>query len=321
MSLFHCSLASPTSFSVAYHTPNPPLIPFHPAQSQIVEIPFTPAIEGLERIEIAMHTSPHYPAYKLPDDINSWFSSCFGFPVILAYMGDGLGIPITPSNPSAGSWLSSLEGKLASPSSSINFSDTGALLVTTESSLNAVSALLTSQPAVLEKFRPNIVLDGESAWDEDFWSELTISPSFSSQALKVFLTSNCARCTSINVDLSKGRMGEDESGSLLKKMMKGRRVDKGQKWEPIFGRYGFPAQGGEIRVGDNVEVSGRMGERSVWSGFPLSYEALLSTCAINGRNPLPLRGRCNRSTDRLYITDGVMPRLTEFPTATQVASS
>jgi uncharacterized protein YcbX len=106
------------------------------------------------------------------------------------------------------------------------------------------------------------VVDGEGeAWDEDFWGELTVLP----LGVRIVLTSNCARCTSINVDLDKGRMGEGESGKLLKKLMRDRRIDKGKKWEPIFGRYGFPTHGGEIRVGDQVLVSGRNEEHTVWS--------------------------------------------------------
>ena len=105
----------------------------------------------------------------------------------------------------------------------------------------------------LEKFRPNIVVDGEGPWDEDFWAELSL-PRFGG---KIVLTSNCARCTSINVDLETGRMGEGESGQLLKKLMKDRRIDPGNKWTPIFGRYGFPSKGGEIIVGDEVAVTKR----------------------------------------------------------------
>jgi len=61
-------------------------------------------------------------------------------------------------------------------------------------------------------------------------------------------------------------MGEGESGSLLKKMMKDRRVDPGHKWTPIFGRYGFPTHGGEIGVGDEVVVSRRNEKHTVWNG-------------------------------------------------------
>ena len=107
------------------------------------------------------------------------------------------------------------------------------------------------------------------------------------------LTSNCARCTSINVDLEKGRMGVGESGKLLKKMMRERRVDRGSRWTPIFGRYGFPTKGGEIKVHDEVVVSRRNEEHTVWSKLGL-------VCG---------RLRCVM-TDYLEL-DGIIPRLAE----------
>jgi len=61
-------------------------------------------------------------------------------------------------------------------------------------------------------------------------------------------------------------MADGESGSLLKKMMRDRRIDVGNKWSPIFGRYGFPTHGGEIKVGDEVVVSRRNKEHTVWNG-------------------------------------------------------
>jgi len=47
--------------------------------------------------------------------------------------------------------------------------------------------------------------------------------------------------------------------------MRDRRVDVGNKWSPIFGRYGFPTQAGEVRVGDEVTISKRNGAHTVWS--------------------------------------------------------
>lgn len=161
-------------------------------------------------------------------------------------------------------WISAIKPILPKADSTINFSDGAALLLTSESSLEDLHPRLGGEKAVLEKFRPNIVVDGEGiAWDEDFWGEVKIGK----VGLTVVLTANCARCTSINVDLDRGKMGEGESGSLLKKMMRDRRIDPGHKWTPIFGRYGFPTHGGEIRVGDEVVVTRRNKEHTVWSEF------------------------------------------------------
>lgn len=267
MSLVHCALSSPTSFVVDYHTPSPPISPQTPSQETSLEIPLEPDVTTLEKISIELHTAAAYPAYRMPDTFNRWFSECFGYRCILAYLGDSLGVRKRDEREQA--WLPALESLIPRQLDAVNFSDGAPLLVVSASSLEDLHPRLPpGEHVVLEKLRPNIVIDGEGKpWDEDFWAELTL-PRLGG---KLVLTSNCARCTSINVDLEKGRMGEGESGKLLRKMMRDRRVDKGNKWSPIFGRYGFPTHGGTIRVGDEVVVSRRNEERTVFSKFALCF--------------------------------------------------
>lgn len=63
---------------------------------------------------------------------------------------------------------------------------------------------------------------------------------------------------------------------MLKLLTKDRRVDKGVKYSPVFGRYGFLMGGDEeeteqkvIRVGDRVRVIKRIAERDryEWPGL------------------------------------------------------
>lgn len=260
MALFHCKMVSQTSFAVEYHSPGQ-VDPPNNSQETTIEIPLEPAQTSLEMINITMHTAPTYPAFRMPVETNDWFSHWFGYEVILAYMGDGLGIK--RQDEKAQAWLPAIKSYIPSQLASVNFSDGAAVLVASEASLNDLHLRLEGEKAVMEKFRPNIIVDGTKAWDEDYWAELLITR----LGVKIILTSNCARCVSINVDLDKGRMGEGPSGSLLKKMMRDRRVDPGNKWEPIFGRYGFPTNGGEIKVGDEVVVGIRNEQRTVWSEF------------------------------------------------------
>lgn len=139
-------------------------------------------------------------------------------------------------------------------------------------------------------------------YEEDYWAELLVGGSGSGRSddgPRLALTANCARCVSINIDYETGRPAEGERGSVLKKLMKDRRVDTGNKWSPIFGRYAFllptasaarqqPQQqddegeeGGDedvvagaeadataaadIAVGDEVRVTRRSSDRDVWS--------------------------------------------------------
>lgn len=196
----------------------------------------------------------------------------------------------------------------------ITFTDVAPLLITSESSLSNLSARLapestsTSNESTAEsthpqvqvpmyKMRPNLVLDGqgEEAWAEDYWGELVItstsnpaptnSNSSKKTKTKLHLTGNCARCASLNVDYDTGKPAKGEMGTVLKKLMKDRRVDPGMKWSPVFGRYAFVGEtlgagvgeegyGEEqeqeeeerevwISVGDEVQVTKRNEERTV----------------------------------------------------------
>ncbi|KAH8802640.1 hypothetical protein F5884DRAFT_802534 [Xylogone sp. PMI_703] len=328
MALFHCSLSpalAPQSFTVRYQIPDPPLITPPPTEhGTTITIPFEPdfsSIENLEDIEITieMYSSPTWKAYKMPTEVNNWFSACFGFPVILAYLGDGTGIPpslspqISSKKPGQSTSIESawtrLPNHVKQSTTSLNVSDGGALLIVNKASLTEIhkdlpAGILPPRPnnesdnrknqddeenALLERFRPNIVLSGdeEPAWAEDFWAELSIIPSSASPSspdnttrlkpspqlqppqpvpIPIIISANCARCIAINVDLPHGKMPAPSSTTLLKRLMRDRRVDTGNKWSPVFGRYGFPATGGKVSVGDEIIVNGRNEKRDVWEG-------------------------------------------------------
>lgn len=145
--------------------------------------------------------------------------------------------------------------------------------------------------------------DEVTSWDEDYWGELLVSPSScdgggggddetskqdkddigsGNRTCRLALTANCGRCLSVNIDYETGRMAEGEAGMVLKKLMRDRRVDAGHKWSPIFGRYAhlLPGSKGDgvmtaaghqgasartaIAVGDEVKVTKRNAERTVW---------------------------------------------------------
>lgn len=265
-----------------------------------IEIPLEPDTSGLEEIDVVMHKSPTQ-AYKMDDKYNTWLSSCLGYDVILAYIGEhkrqvrmsSLGYNAlesnTPSSNNSG-WLSSitsaasqaasiLAGNNAPKPSEIGFADVAPYLITSSKSMESVlSRLPTSEQSSysIQKFRPNIVVRGAAAvWEEDFWGQLTIHNKSSGNPVEIECEHNCARCRSINIDYETGEQGTGEAGSMLKKLSKDRRVDAGAKWTPVFGRYSFlkaEFEGAEIGVGDEVVVSKVNEERT---GFgELDFELL-----------------------------------------------
>ena len=258
---------------VTYRPPN--------VESKQIEVPLAPYTDDLEMMEVNLHNSPT-KAFKMANQYNEWFSSCFGYAVILAYLGPhhravlGNLSPNISKQPSTGSssWMSSITSRLPalttgdseeSVEDGITFADVSAYLVVTEESLQDISSRLPEGEQMnMTKFRPNIVISGAPRpWDEDYWGGISISSPKAEQGLEninLDLTQNCARCVSINVDYETGEAGKGESGAVLKKMMKDRRIDHGAKWSPIFGRYGFllPAKSAgrrEVAIGDKVEVT------------------------------------------------------------------
>ncbi|MCJ1405988.1 hypothetical protein MMC19_000053 [Ptychographa xylographoides] len=267
------------SIEVIYHYPNS-------KDCKSLEVPLIPDTAGLELIEVIMHSSPT-KAFIMGSRFNEWFSDCFGYDVILVYLGPHLRAVLGNLSPSSsesqasegGSWLSSLSKQIPFMGNAktklddgITFADCAPYLVVTEESLQEVSSRLPEGEQMdVTKFRPNIVIaQSGSAYDEDFWAGVAIqSPDNddgrSNDDINLELTQNCLRCVSINLDYQSGKVGAGESGKVLKKLMVDRRLDKGKKYSPIFGRYGF-LQGdirkAVIKVGDTVEVSKRNAERT-----------------------------------------------------------
>ena len=264
------------TFTITYTPPD--------GETKSLEIPLEPELGSLERVDVSLHQSPA-KAYKMEERVNAWFSSCFGYDVMLVYLGPyrrpvlGNLLPNVAQNQSKGitSWLASatpslpniMGGRKKEEEDGITFADLAAYLVVTEESLQNVSSRFSDGTEMdVTKFRPNIVLSGaREAFEEDYWGGITIHSS--SGSTEIVLTQNCARCVSINIDYSTGKAATGEAGNALKKLMKDRRVDEGNKWSPIFGRYGFlkptkEGDGRKIAVGCEVDVSKVNGERTTF---------------------------------------------------------
>ncbi|EGE03641.1 MOSC domain-containing protein [Trichophyton equinum CBS 127.97] len=247
-----------------------------------LRIPLEPETSHLRQFEVMMHRSPT-TAYDMGVEYNSWFSAWLGFKIVFAYIGEHrrLALGNFASSGMNGGWMSTISSMIPVPipglagpkdaSKVLTFADMAPYLVVSQTSVDDVSSRLPpGEPMDVTKFRPNIVLAGAlTAFEEDYWAELIIGDS-----VKVQLRNNCVRCVSVNVDFDTGAPHKGEAGTVLKKLMKDRRVDKGAKYSPVFGRYGFLhlEEGGSeavIRVGDAVKVSKVNAERTTleWPGM------------------------------------------------------
>lgn len=300
----HRELKTPEEFTVTYAGPSNSLPP------TTITVPFVPDTNNLEMVDVVMHRSPTQ-AYDMGTEYNSWFSAQFGFDVILAYIGN-------MRRPVLGSlWPSAAESAVATvtrsvsrylssyiPSSiaakgeewrpsGITFADIAMFLVVTEESLAEASSRLPEGTEMdIRKFRPNIVLSGaEGAWYEDLWGQINIENSDGVE-VELALTANCARCISINIDYSTGKEALGEEGKMLKKLMPDRRVDKGNKYNPIFGKYGYLGKGAgsRITIGDDVSVVKRLEEPTTF-GMCSQVYSILCVAADYGRLENEIMGR------------------------------
>lgn len=123
----------------------------------------------------------------------------------------------------------------------------------------------------IERFRPNIIIRGHKAWEEDSWRLVRINgsltcalPFFNTSALDLDAVARCARCQVPNVDPDTGEKHAKEPWDTL---VEYRRVDEGMKWKPCFGMLCCPRNEGNVEVGMRFEVLGTTGEHKYIKGF------------------------------------------------------
>ena len=91
------------------------------------------------------------------------------------------------------------------------FADAFALLVCSTASVAGLNARLAARGAAavaIERFRPNIVLDGIEAFDEDYIDQITIN------GARLQVVKPCVRCTVPNVDPATAEPGFEPGATL-----------------------------------------------------------------------------------------------------------
>ncbi|KAF7513110.1 hypothetical protein GJ744_010506 [Endocarpon pusillum] len=116
-------------------------------EQRFLEVPLEPENRGLDKMEIPLHSSPTN-VYNMGQKYNHWFSECFGYDVILAYIGENRRELLGNLAPAAAwkqqqrkeqnSWTSSLISRLPNIGNvpgveqGLTFSDVAPYLVITE---------------------------------------------------------------------------------------------------------------------------------------------------------------------------------------------
>ena len=149
-----------------------------------------------------------------------------------------------------------LESDFVGPGKEVSFADTFPLLVTTEISLKALNARIEEEGGVavpIERFRPNIVVDGDVPWHEDSWGVIRVG-NIVFDAIKP-----CERCVMTTQDQKTGERTKDNQP--IRALTKIRRSGDPRVRGVLFGWNLVPRSEGALSVGDSVEIIERRAER------------------------------------------------------------
>lgn len=133
----------------------------------------------------------------------------------------------------------------------VSFADGYPILITNSASLRALNKHIEANggsPVIMKQFRPNIVIDGDEAWNEDRWKSVKIGD-------VVFdLVKPCSRCVVTTLDPVTGA----KQGKEPLRTLRARRLSKDPELDGVlFGWNAVPQVLGRIGVGDEVEVESR----------------------------------------------------------------
>ncbi|CAH3140548.1 unnamed protein product [Pocillopora meandrina] len=143
-------------------------------------------------------------------------------------------------------------GDVALPGDKASFGNFSPFMITTEQSLVALNGVLPS-PVTMERFRPNVVVDGLKAYDEDNWTKKIIKIG----DVEFRFLKNCGRCSLTTVNPATGEKEGNEPLATLQRIRLPEDRDPRQGRAPLFGVQ-FALDGdriGVVRIGDIVMVS------------------------------------------------------------------
>ncbi|KAJ6113895.1 MOSC N-terminal beta barrel [Penicillium sp. IBT 18751x] len=192
--------------------------------------------------------------YIYDESINGPFSAFLGRPIALVYKGP------TPRI-LKGNGAPSLLGR----TQSTGFPDVFPILIASEASLAELNSRLRRKgvdPITVERFRPNIVIKGQTPWSEDLWKTVRISGD--ENQLDLDIVARCARCQVPNVDPDSAVKHKKQPWDTL---VSYRRIDEGIKYKPCFGMLSAPRSEGVVEVGMRLEVLEETSEHRYITGF------------------------------------------------------
>ncbi len=142
--------------------------------------------------------------------------------------------------------------------SQTGFADGFPILLVSKESLDDLNTNL-EEPVSIDRFRANIIVEGASAYDEDYWREIRIG------SLRAFVVRACARCPMPNIDQAVGELPKERPVTAALRQHHGGIDPVNDSRGEFFGQnlvHVFEP-GQSIHVGATVEVIERAPERNI----------------------------------------------------------
>jgi uncharacterized protein YcbX len=172
-------------------------------------------------------------AQTYPAEVDAWFAPLLERPCHLVYIPDDVRRPVDPT--------------YAGPDDRAAFSDAFPVLLLSRESLADLNARLVGRgvtPAVVERFRPNVLVEGTSApFAEDAWTDVWLG------AAGLRVVKPCARCVLTTVDPATAE--PSARGEPLRTLATYR--TRGGK--VLFAQNALVTRGGDVAEGDVLRGS------------------------------------------------------------------
>ncbi len=203
--------------------------------------------EGFGNISVPLAPDPTAPTVAVSvwsDDgllaedcgsaVGAWLTNVLTTPCRLVRIGPAFRRPV--------------ERGTAHPGDRFSFADGAPLLVTTTASLQELNRRLAATdgaPVTMDRFRPNLVLDGGAPFAEDYWSALDVA------GARFRAAGPCSRCLVITADQFTGQRGKEP----LKTLTTFRRTVLDSPSVHFGVNLIQESKSGLVRVGDPVVVT------------------------------------------------------------------
>jgi uncharacterized protein len=187
-----------------------------------LEIPLEQTPAGFQIVKI---WNDECNAAVVSEEASSWFSKVLKLPCQLVYMPESEKRQVDP--------------RYAEPNQIVGFADGFPLLIVSRSSIDVLNEKL-EQKVSIDRFRPNIVIDGCPAHAEDDWYKIEINN------IEIQLAKPCSRCVIPSID----QQSSEKHPTILKALASYRRSEN----KVFFGQNGLHNQNGVISIGQSVQL-------------------------------------------------------------------